>query len=268
MKVTAVANLKGGVGKTLVVGNLGHAYVAQSVPTLLLDLDPQGNLTQHFTSFTPDDPPNVSMADVLDRSSDATLADAIVETRRSGLFLVPSGFDELQAVQDTLVGRPGAEFSVKRALDSLPAGQFAAVMIDCRPATDLVTRNAFIAADQVLIVLQPEADALRGFDFTLVAIDDLQMYLGKELPVAGFVVNQVDYRRNDHKKQLEWIKQRSAADSIPILGDPIPVSTDLSKLNAVGMGIDEMSSPSIRLRTLAAGFQTIVNALREEQSAA
>ena len=84
------------------------------------------------------------------------------------------------------------------------------VFIDTRPATDLITRSALMAADKLVVVIQPETFAIAGLQATLTAVDELTEYLGKQLPVAGWVINQVDYRRADHAENLENLRAQAA----------------------------------------------------------
>lgn len=260
MPISAFANLKGGVGKTVITGGCAHAAAAQGKRVLLVDTDPQANTTKHFSEYNIDNRPNVSLADVLDRNTQTPIEEAIIATRRKGIDLLPSGFDELQAVQDALVGKPGAENSLGRVLRPI-ADQWDYVFIDTRPATDLITRNALMASDNVVIVLQPEPDALDGYAATLNAIEELNEYLGKDLPIAGWVVNLLDRRRGDHAEQLAWIQESSIKTGIPVLGEPVPALTDLSRLSVVGMGADEHPKSSARMRNIAENFRIIVESL-------
>ena len=188
------------------------------------------------------------------------LTDALLPTRRPGISLLSSGFDELQAVQDSLVGRPGAENSIARALREAD-GHFDFVFIDTRPATDLITRNALVAADQLVAVVQPETFAIAGLQSTLTAVDELTEYLGKHLPLAGWVINLLDNRRLDHAQNLADLQSQAQAEGIPILGEPITVSADLARLTAVGMGADEHPRPTARVRNFAANFAGIIDQL-------
>lgn len=261
---TAVANLKGGVGKTLVTGAVAHAFAAMGERVLLVDVDPQGNLTQHFTDWTKDSPAPNSLADVLDPKTNVPIEDAIFATRREGIDLIPSGFDELQAVQDSLLGSTGAERRLKRVLDKLP-DNYSHVLLDCRPATDLITRNAFMAADNLLVVIQPEYDAIAGLNQTLDAVDDLLEYVGKELPVAGVVVNQINVSRKDHSNYLTDIRSRAETDGFEVLCE-IPTVADLSRLNVLGMGVDEYPQASAKLRYIADQIAGIAGALTKAAS--
>ncbi|WP_213578590.1 AAA family ATPase [Rhodococcus sp. USK13] len=107
MTITAIANLKGGVGKTVVANGLSHAAAAIGRTILLVDADMQGNSTKHLTGYTTAEPPPHSLADVLDRQTDLPIREAIVAARREEIHVVPSGFAELQAVSDQLGTKPG-----------------------------------------------------------------------------------------------------------------------------------------------------------------
>ena len=184
MTISVVANQKGGVGKTLVTTGCAHAAAAAGKKVLVIDTDTQGSLTGQIADYTIDAPPPRSLADVLDRQTQTPLVEAVVASKRAGIDLLPSGFDGLQAVSDTLFGKPGAESSLARALAPV-ADRWDLVLIDTRPGTDLITRNAFMAADNIVMVLEPEVPAIRGGALTMRAIAELEEYLDKHLPVAG-----------------------------------------------------------------------------------
>ena len=136
MVCTAITSSRSSLGSA-------HAAAAAGRRVLVVDCDPQVGVTAQLTDFTPDNPAAMSFADVLDRNNPAPIDQAVVPTRRSGIDLVPSCFDELQAAQDALFGRPGAENSLTRVLQPV-ASQWDHIFIDTRPATDLITRNAAI----------------------------------------------------------------------------------------------------------------------------
>jgi len=257
MTITAIANLKGGVGKTTVANGLAHAAASTGRSCLLIDADMQGNTTKHLTGHSVAEPPPKSLADVLDRSIDLPAREAIIPARREEIHVIPSGFGELQAVSDQLGSKPGGEMAFARALKKITA-DYDHILIDCRPAIDLVSRSALYAADNVLVVVQPEQDALDGFDAIRDAIDDIAEYMDKVLPIAGVVVNRIDGRRSDHAKSLEYLKEYTAADGIDILGDPIPQLADISKLTTVGMGFDQHPKSPAWARNLHTTFIEIL----------
>ncbi|AHD24320.1 MULTISPECIES: ParA family protein [Rhodococcus] len=257
MTITAIANLKGGVGKTTVANGLAHAAAAAGKSCLLIDADMQGNSTKHLTGYSATEPSPKSLADVLDRNVDLPAREAIIPARREAIHVLPSGFGDLQAVSDQLGTKPGGEMAFARALKKI-SGDYDHILIDCRPAIDLVSRSALYAADNVLVVVQPEQDALDGFDAIRDALDDIAEYMDKVLPLAGVVVNRVDGRRGDHAKSIEYLKQYAAEDGIAILGDLIPQLADISKLTNVGMGFDQHPKSPAWARNLHATFTEIL----------
>lgn len=258
-KRIAFGNQKGGVGKTVVCAACAHAAAAAGYRVLVVDADPQGNITTALTDYSDTKPPPASLADVLDRRASTALPDAVISTRRDGISLLSSGFDELQAVQDSLIGKPGSEHSIDRALRAAD-GVYDFVFIDTRPATDLITRNALMAADQLVVVVQPETFAMAGLQATLNAVDELTEYLNKKLPVAGWVINLIDNRRLDHAENLVSLRAQAEAEGILILGE-LTGNADLARLSVVGMGADEHPKPTPRIRNFANDFASIVEQL-------
>jgi chromosome partitioning protein len=125
----------------------------------------------------------------------------------------------------------------------------------------LITRNAFMAADNIVMVLEAEVPSIHGGALTMRAVDELDEYLNKVLPVAGWVVNRISLSRKDHAEWLAKIRELALDDEIPMLGDPIPLTADLARLSVVGMGIDEYAQASPRLRNMAENFRNIVEGI-------
>lgn len=258
MTITALANLKGGVGKTTVTNGLAHAAAANGRTCLVVDADMQGNSTTHLTGYTRQDPPEHTLADVLDRATGLPVREAIIPaSTREAIHVLPSGFNDLQAVQDTLVGKTGGEMALSKALRQI-TDDYDHILIDCRPAIDLISRSALYAADNVIIVVQPEADAVNGLDSILSAIEDIAEYMDKVLPVAGIVVNKLDGRRKDHAETYAFLRDYAQRAELTLLCSPIPQLTDISKLTNVGMGMDQHPKPSAWSRNLHETFTEII----------
>lgn len=157
MRVLAILNQKGGVGKTTTAVNLGAALVARGRRVLLVDADPQGNLTDHLGV----DPARIeeSLYDVLLEGVPAR--QAVVSTATAGLDVLPSHAD-LAAAEQELAPELGRELRLRRALLGLGPDAYDWVLLDCPPSLGLLSLNAMAAAGAVLITLQTEYFALRG----------------------------------------------------------------------------------------------------------
>lgn len=259
---TAVMNLKGGPGKTTVVNHLAHASAARTGEEVLIgDVDPQGNSTTHFTGHNRDNPPPAgTLADCLDRTVDKPIEDIIIPARtRDGIYIAPSGMDEMQAVQDSLLGKTGGELGLRRAIKEIRGKR--RMFWDCRTALDLLTRSAMLASDNVIVVCEPEADSLNGLAMVVAALDEMAEFMQFSLPIAGVVINRIDRRRKDHEERTEDIRAYCEASDIPMLGTPIPQVADVSRLTNAGMGIDQHRKADERVRYQGENFNTILNGI-------
>jgi chromosome partitioning protein len=206
-RVVAIANQKGGVGKTTTAINLGTALAACKKGILLIDLDPQGNASTGL-GVQPSDR-NVSTYDVI--LGDAALADAVIGTQIPGFDLVPSVVD-LSAAEVELVGRQRREFALKDMLGGLER-DYDYVLIDCPPSLGLLTVNALVAAHSVLVPLQCEFFALEGLSLLLRSIERVRRSLNPELEVQGILLTMFDQRNN--------LAQQVATDVRSFLGQRV-----------------------------------------------
>jgi chromosome partitioning protein len=191
-RVLVIANQKGGVGKTTTAINLGTALAAVGAPTLVIDIDPQGNASTGLGM--PRHDRKITTYDVL--MGQATLAEAILPTRIPKLSLVPSTVD-LSGAELELVGAEQRNFRLKNALEDYSAhGQspFQYVLIDCPPSLTLLTLNAMAAADAVIVPLQCEFFALEGLTQLLNTIELVRDNLNPDLEVQGIILTMYDKR--------------------------------------------------------------------------
>src|SRR5881398_1561469 len=185
--VYAIANQKGGVGKTTTAVNVAACIAEAGYPSLLVDIDPQANATVGLGHPKDTHP---SIYDVL--TGDATADDAIVETNIAGLHLLPANPD-LAGANVELPRDPGSETRLRDALSSVRE-RFAYTLLDCPPSLGPLTVNALVAADRVIVPVQSEYYALEGLAGLLDTIGLIQRELNPRLTVAGMVLTMHDGR--------------------------------------------------------------------------
>jgi len=189
-KILAITNQKGGVGKTTTAINLAAALAATDLRVLVIDSDPQGNATTGLGGEK--DPDHPHLYHVL--LGGAEIANAIVHTEFDGLDLVPSD-KNLVGANLELVDTPRREFRLRERVGAVRS-QYDFTLIDCPPALDLLTLNALIAADAVLVPIQCEFFALEGISELMDTIQRVRDSFEHPLEIEGILLTMYDDRTN------------------------------------------------------------------------
>jgi chromosome partitioning protein len=242
----AVVNQKGGVGKTTTAVNLAAALAQRGRRVLLVDMDPQGNASSGLGH--PTRTVDASVYRVL--IGEAKLAEVLLPTPVPGLFVAPATQD-LVAAEIELVDEADRASRLRSAIDALLAEQpFDDVLVDCPPSLGLLTVNALIAADEVLVPLQCEYYALEGLTHLMATIERVRAGLHPTLGVKGLVLTMFDARNNlAHQVAAEVKKHFRVFDAV------IPRNVRLSEAPSHGKPVtlyDAASKGSVAYQQLAA----------------
>ncbi len=199
-RIIAVANQKGGVGKTTTAINLSACLAEIGQKVLVIDMDPQGNTTSGIGL----DKNNIenTIYDVM--LEECSLSDVKLSTCVKGLEVVPANIN-LTGAEIELIGKDGREYILKKEIDNIKE-QYDFIIIDCPPSLNIITVNALTASDTVLVPIQCEYFALEGLQQLIYTIDLVQKGLNEDLELEGIVFTMYDARTNLSPEVVEAVK--------------------------------------------------------------
>ncbi|GLQ35523.1 chromosome partitioning protein ParA [Amylibacter marinus] len=226
-RIIAIANQKGGVGKTTTAINLAAGLAKKGNKTLLIDIDPQGNASTGL-GVLPEDRDQTVYDVLVDQKP---VKDAIIPTSINNLSLLASNTD-LSSADVELMSDKGRLLRLRSSLADLSDYKY--VFIDCPPSLNLLTLNAFAASDSVLVPLQSEFFALEGLSQLMLTVKELRQTLGSTLFIDGVVLTMFD-RRNKLSQQVELDVRENLGDLV--YDAIIPRSVRLSEAPSYGESV-------------------------------
>lgn len=232
-RVIAIANQKGGVGKTTTTISLGAGLGELGTSVLLIDMDSQGALSIALGTPSVDR----TMYDVL-RDTDLPIEDILIETA-TGCDLAPSNI-HLAGAEVELINEPGREFILKDKLAAVDK-RYDYILIDCPPSLGLLTLNAITAATDILIPVQSQYLAFRGMESLLATIAKVKARLNPNLEILGILSTFYDKRTRHAREVMEQLKQHHGAKVIDI---PIPATIKFADTTTAGESILTFRSSS------------------------
>ncbi len=241
-KIIAVANQKGGVAKTTTAVNLGTGLARQGKRVLLIDADAQGSLTASL-GYTEPNKIETTLATVMSYivNEDTFEAGKGILKHNEGADLLPANI-ELSGVEVSLVNIMGRENILKEYV-SLVEGRYDYIIVDCSPSLGMVTINALVCADSVLIPVQAAYLPVKGLEQLIKTIGKVKRQLNSRLEIEGILLTMVDSRTN-YARDISDMVHKIYGDNVKIFTNSIPFSVRVAETSAEGASIYQYAPKS------------------------
>lgn len=234
-RVIAISNQKGGVGKTTTTVNLGIGLARQGKKVLLIDADPQGSLTASLGYVEPDEIgttlATIMMAIINEKEFEIT--DGILH-HKENVDLLPANI-ELSTLEVTMGNVMSREVIMKEYIDTIRS-RYDYILIDCLPSLGMMTINALVSSDSVLIPVQAAYLPVKGLQQLIKTISMVKKRLNRKLTIEGILLTMVDFRTN-YAKDIAALVQKTYGSQIAIFKNVIPMSVKAAETSAEGISI-------------------------------
>ncbi len=234
-KVIAIANQKGGVGKTSTTVNLGAGLVRQGYDVLLIDLDSQANLTMALGFQNPDEM-DFTVSNVLNKAVKEEKIDPTegILTTTEGMDLMPANI-QLSGLEISLINEYGREVMLKQYIDAVRLN-YDYILIDCAPSLSVLTVNALVASDSVLIPTQPQYFSTAGLQMFYETISKIRKKMNPSLSIEGVLVTMMNNRPNFTRDLVAQLRE-TYGNVFKVFDAEIPTSIRMTESSARGKSI-------------------------------
>ena len=234
-KIIAIANQKGGVGKTTTTSNLGIGLAKQGKKVLLIDADAQGSLTASL-GFTEPDSLEVTLATIM---GDLIIDEEVepgegILHHEEGIDLMPGNI-ELSGLEVSLVNVMSRE-TVLRSYIEIVRESYDYILIDCMPSLGMITINAFACADSILIPVQAAYLPVKGLQQLIKTVGKVKRQINPKLEIEGILLTMVDSRTN-YAKDISSMLKEAYGSRVRIFANVIPISVRAAEISAEGVSI-------------------------------